>query len=149
MSCCSFLALCLFQTIFTTVTGDVELELWHQNIIPYLPYLRTTLLLGSADPFSDFFFDNSPSISHTIKNYTLVYLHDNAKTHVAIEGLFKNRHCTVQNFIIYSVNINYLPCARQCARLLRYIIKQKLKRIQTAVELSSWTQQRQRDNKKQ
>lgn len=145
MSCCSFLALCLFQTIFTTVTGDLELELWHQNIVPYLHYIRTTLYFWGVHILSPIFsLCNSPFISHTSKDYTLVYLHDNAKTHTANEGLFKNRRCTIENFIIYSVNINYLPCARQCARLLRYIIKQKLKRIQTAIELSSWTQQRQR-----
>ena len=63
---------------------------------------------------------------------------------VAMEGFFKNRHCTIESFIIYSANINYLPCARQCARLLRYVIKQRVKRIQAALELSSWTQLRQR-----
>lgn len=43
--------------------------------------------------------------------------------------------CTIENFIIYSVNINYLPCARQCARLLRYIIKQKLKGFRLLLSL--------------
>lgn len=103
--------------------------------------------LGECTSFLHFF-------SHTIQPSLLIlssimlyYTHmamQKLNISVAMEGFFKNRHCTIESFIIYSANINYLPCARQCARLLRYVIKQKVKRIQAAVELSSWTQLRQR-----
>lgn len=78
-----FLALCLFQLrqFLQPLFGDLELELWHKNILLYLHYLRTThSFFGGVHILSPFFFPyNSAFTSHTIKYDALLYPHGNAK----------------------------------------------------------------------